>query len=330
MAQRTLPNKSLLRNLAQRYFQGELSPEATEHMSSYWKEHTQYSEVELDDDGNPISLSGRHFGGCKWNGLRSRALDQLCVLTHLIRLPHKRELIRLRAVAARVCKSMGLDPTTDVFRQVCTLEVLQRQLPEEMRQKRMHVMVIGDGFGVLAALFKAVFPNSTIVMVDIGRTLIFQAYHCQKAYPNEVHELAESATDLNTVDFAYCPAENLKLLEGFNFDVAANVVSMHEMTERTVAMYFDFFRRNFEPNNLFYCCNRVHKVLPCGEASEFYNYPWQDDDRHLLDADCPWSEYFFSWGRAVNAPRVLGMRMPIIHPYDGKIAHRLSTLALAK
>ena len=326
----TIPNEALFRGLAQKYFRDELSSDATKYMSSYWMEHTQHSAIEFDDEGNPTLIVGRHFGGCKWNGVRSRALDQLCVLTHLAMLPNKLKLTRLRNKAAVVTKSMGLDPTIDVFRQVCSLEVLMRSMPEEWQNKRLHVMIIGDGFGILGALFKAVIPNSSIIMVDIGRTLTFQSYHLQLGFPEGVHELADSDTDLDAVDFAYCAAENLEALDGKRFDIAANVTSMHEMAEPVVARYFDFLRGNFEAVTRFYCANRVHKVLPGGEVSAFYNYPWLAEDEHFLDGECPWSKFFFAKGAAETAPRLLGWRLPFIHLYDGRIAHRVTNLSVAE
>ena len=50
----TIPNKNLVRGLAQKYFQDELSSDATKYMSSYWMEHTQHSSIEFDDEGNLI------------------------------------------------------------------------------------------------------------------------------------------------------------------------------------------------------------------------------------------------------------------------------------
>ena len=249
------------------------------------------------------------------------------VLSHLIHLPNRKELLRLFAVAARVCRAMGLDPTLDVFRQVCTLEVLQRHLPNEMRHKRMHVLMIGDGYGVLSALFKSVFPNSTVVMIDIGKTLLFQAYHCQKAHPEHEHALAASVSDLKRVDFVYCPAEDLVSLERFKFDMAMNIASMQEMNVSTIARYFAFLRKYLHPTNLFYCCNRESKTLVGGEVSEFLRYPWQDDDRYLLDEYCPWHQYFFSRSRAKNGLYFYGARVPFVNFYDGKIMHRLAVLA---
>ena len=328
MATLELPNQALLRDLVRRYYQDELSPESTESMSSYWKEATHLFQLEVDGWGNPISFKGSHFGSCRWTGLISRVIDQLCVLSHLALLPYKRELIRLNANVSKICGMMGLNPTLDVFRQVCTLEVLQRHLTDDMRQKRIHILMIGDAFGILSALFKAVFPNSTIVMIDIGKTLLFQAVHCQKAYPKSVHELADSVVDLDATDFVYCPAEDLKTLERFNFDAAVNVASMQEMTQPVLTAYFDFFRKTMQPDNLFYCCNRLSKTLPDGEVSEFYNYPWANDDRHLLDDGCPWSSYYFAPGVSENSARVLGVKVPLIHHYDGNVMHRLSKLSV--
>ena len=53
---------------------------------------------------------------------------------------------------------MDLDLTLDVFRQICTIALLNEYIPEAMRRKRLHVLMIGDGYGVLSSLFKEIFP----------------------------------------------------------------------------------------------------------------------------------------------------------------------------
>lgn len=325
--QASLPNQGLIRYLIENYYQGRIKPEEREFISSHWKHYSQLFDIQVDPEGNLVSLSGIGFGACEWSGLVHRFLDQLCVFSHLVHLPRRREILRLRTIAARVCNRMGLDLTLDVLRQVYSLELLERNLPDDMRHKRMCVLMIGDGYGILSALFKSVFPNSTIVMIDIGRTLLFQAYHCQKAYPESVHKLARMVADLDSVDFVYCPTEDLETLERFKFAIAVSIASMQEMNTLTIARYFAFLRKCLQPNNLFYCCSRESKTLIGGEVSEFLKYPWQDSDRYLVHGYCPWHHYFFSRGRAKNGFYLLGVRVPFVNFYDGKIMHRLAILA---
>ena len=196
-----------------------------------------------------------------------------------------------------------------------------------MRQRRLNVLMIGDGFGVLASMFKSVFPNSTVVMIDIGKTLLFQAYRCQRAHPGADHVLATAEADLQSAEFVYCPAEQLESLGNLRFDLAVNTNSMQEMNDQTIQGYFDFLRGHFHPENLFYCCNRESKTMEGGEVSEFLNYPWRDDDRHLVDGVCPWLDYFLSWGRNLRGLSILGKRVPMVNYYDGVTLHRLTVLA---
>jgi hypothetical protein len=221
---------------------------------------------------------------------------------------------------------MGLDLTVDVFRQVCSLELITRHMGEEWESRMPTILVIGDGYGVLSALFKAVFPESTLILVDLGRTLLFQAFHCQLAYPKMVHKLAAEVKDPNQTDFIYCPAEDLKPLERFDLDVAANIASMQEMQVPVIENYFALLRRRLRPDNLFYCCNRESKTLYGGEVIEFYSFPWVEKDRHLVEGPCPWHQYSFS-RRPEKGPKILGLKVPLVTYYDGRHLHRLTILS---
>lgn len=325
MKQPIVHNQNLLRHLFEKYYQGQLAPREMEFVSSHWRYESQFLQVRDAGEEGIIPVHGSYWG-CHWNGLRARLLDHLCILSHLVVLSHKIRLLRYRAVAAKVCSEMGLDATFTVFRQVCCVDLIERHLSDELRSKRMHVLMIGDGIGVLSGLFKAVFPRSTVVMVDIGKTLLYQAYYAQKAHPKAIHKLANDVTDLDGVDFVYCPTEDLDVLEKLKFDLAVNSLSMQEMNIATIERYFAFLRRRLDRNNFFYCCNRERKVMPGGEVSEFFNYPWQDGDRFLIDGDCPWQRFYFARHRSKNGPSLFGFRIPLVNFYDGRIVHRLAVL----
>ena len=324
-----IPNEGLLRYLLENYYSAADKSAEQGYVSSHWRHFSQLFDVKLDSAGNLIALSGVGFGSGNWAHLPHRVLDQLCILTHLVYLPHRRRIFQLlRGTAAKVCKASGLDPTMDVFRQVCSLELLLRHISKENRINPVPLkfLMFGDGFGVLSAMLKAVFPSSTIVMVDIGRTLLFQAYYCQKVHPQRRHELVTAVQNPDDADFVYCPAELLDELDGFTFDVATNIVSMQEMDNATIQNYFAFLRSHLRPDNIFYCCNRESKTLFDGEVTEFRRYPWSERDRYLLDDSCPWTLYYFLWGRAERGPRTFGIRVPLASYYDGRVLHRVAVM----
>jgi len=184
-------------------------------------------------------------------------------------------------------------------------------------------MLIGDGYGFLSAMIKSVYPDTRLVMVDIGKTLLFQAETCRKIYGTSSHALVGGSED---ADFIYCPAERLDEVDA-PLDIAINIASMQEMTPETVSGYFYFLRIHCHPDNLFYCCNREHKELPGGEVLNFHAYGWRDDDVHHIDALCPWYRYFFALGTARYRQKVAGIPVPFVHRFAGDVRHRLTTLA---
>lgn len=328
----SLPNQSLLNLLINRYYTADAQADANlqkenggPYISSHWRSHGDLFKIETGPRGELISLSGSGFGSCRWKNPVHKLIDQACILSHLLHLHHRASIVRLRAVAARICRDMGLDPTFDVFRQVFSFDLLQRYISPEMRRRRLFFLMIGDGYGVLSAIFKEMLPDSTIVMLDIGKTLLFQAYYCQKAHPLCVHKIAGEA-NLDAVDFLYCPVEDLEKIERYRFDIAVNIASMQEMSNATVARYYHFLRRNLRPDNLFYCCNREYKRSPGGEVSEFRKYPWMPGDRFFVDGICPWHQYFFSVGRAERGLTLFKVRIPFVNFYDGIHLHRLAVL----
>lgn len=330
-----VPNQQLLQLLIHQYYSGKGDAAENGQLSSHWRYYSQSFEPQVDRQGNLVALSGASegFETYERKGTVDKVFDFACMLSHLVHLSSRREILRLSRSAYRVCKAMGLPLTTDVFRQVCSLATLKGRLIGNSRDKRINVLMIGDGYGVLGALFKEIFPNSTIVMVDIGRSLLFQAFYCQKAHPGWVHELANAVEVLDRTDFVYCPAEYLEPLERFKYDLAINIASMHEMGYDSIKKYFRFLRRCLHRDNLFYCCNREFKVLMGGEVTHFMDYPWHPTDKVLIDELCPWHQYFFSKHGGDSSLQVMRVKIPWINFYKeqrngfGRYRHRLVTMA---
>lgn len=97
--------------------------------------------------------------------------------------------------------------------------------------------------------------------------------------------------------------------------LAVNMVSMQEIDPPVIARYFEAMRHSARPGPAFYCCSREEKTLPNGTVTRFQDYPWQPEDRILVDELCAWNQDYHS------------TRPPFYRPYDGPIRHRLLRLA---
>lgn len=304
----------IVARLLARYFENQ---PAEPGASSHWRHYSSQVSIERAEDGGLLAAEGAGFGSLSWVNWRHRVADQLTIGVHLARLPRTASLWRRYRRLAEITSLMGGAPTFDGFRQACTLDLLDRHLATSTTEP-LKVVVIGDGHGILSAMIKDRWPSARLTLVDLGRTLLFQAINCQRAFPDLVHTLATSAEHNHLdADFLYCPADALAVLEGSTFDVAINVASMQEMTPAVVKQYFAFLRRRIADDNLFYCCNRESKTLSDGEVSSFSEYPWSTHDEVLLDEQCPWHEFY------------LALHPRMVRRYDGPHRHRLVRLARA-
>ena len=304
--EKRLPNPDLIGILYQKYYENEGSIDV--QASSHWREYSRKFEIQLGTDDVITTMVGYGFGDLQVRSVPYKALSLLAALIQLTSLPHRLDLIFTIPVAWRLSHRMGLSFTQDAFRQLCTLALIKRNMSSLQRKKRLRIVMIGDGYGFLASLFKETYPNSTIVLVDLGKVLLFQAYYCQRAHPSGLHKsvLEGCGDNLGECDFIYCPAEYLDEMSRLSYDLAINISSMQEMTMQSVAEYFRFLREHMETDGLFYCCNRERKMLVGGEVQEFTRYPWHPEDVHLVDEPCPWHKYYLSFATNSNGPKLLG------------------------
>jgi len=327
--QQPLPNPELIGQLIESYYRTDPDSQDREFVSSHWRHYGDQFEVQTDAAGNLISLQGVGFGVAKWHGLGNRLLDQLCAVSTIAGLPCKLEILRLRSIAAKLCRQVGLDPTTNIVRQLFCLNLIRNNLAVAgVNGSKLRFLMIGDGYGVLAALVKVLFPESSLVLVDMGKSLLFQSYYCQMAHPDCTHQLAVSMDSNYNADFVYCPTERLSSLSHLEFDVAINIASMQEMSNETVQRYFDFLRKGLKPAHLFYCLNREYKELIGGEISKFIEYPWLEGDRHLVDDNCAWYKYYFARKTPGEGRNAFGVRLPLFNYFDGLHRQRLSVLKI--
>jgi len=320
-----LPNSSLIKSLYDKYY---IKEQHKEFVSSHWKLHSEQFNVKLEEKEGYIyihSLQGLGFGDLITRDPFKKLLNYICNFSYFAKLPQRTNVVKLLIPSLKICKSMGAYFSFDCLKQVYALELIMRHTSMKRKNKRLVFLIIGDGYGFLSSLIKAVIPNSTVVLVDIGKVLLFQSIYCQKAHPKALHFGIEEGYKKELVDFLYCPTEDLEKLT-FTFDIAVNIASMQEMNASTVERYFQFMRKNCNKDNLFYCCNRESKTMPGGEVSEFRKYPWDTRDKHLVDEYCPWYKYSLAYRQTKYGPKLLGIRIPFINYFAGPIMHRLTIL----
>lgn len=297
----TATAEHLLRRLHASYYERD---EPSPSMSSHWKPHCDEFSVDLQR----MAVRGDGFGLPERTRPPRIVLEWICIGSYFLWLPRRRQILSLLGRGVRLTRRMELPFLWGAFRQLCALDLITGYIQSQPST----FLVIGDGYGFLSGMLKELYPKSRVVLIDLGKTLLFQVFYLTRAFPTATHFLAGDGDG----DFVYCPADEIDRLP-FRYDVAINTHSMQEMTMATVARYFAFLRKNCNQDNLFYCCNRESKTLPDGEVTEFEKYPWSDKDLHLVDGRPAFYRYF-----------VTGT-FPYFTSFLGKSRHRLTRLAVS-
>ena len=73
----------------------------------------------------------------------------------------------------------------------------------------------------------------------------------------------------------------IKLIKKNTFDLAINSMSFAEMKRGDIEEYFQLLRMVLKKQNLFYCLNRVEKIMLYDDNKipiRFFEYPWLPAD----------------------------------------------------
>jgi hypothetical protein len=228
-------------------------------------------------------------------------------------------------LAQNIVRSQQRALDLDVLRNVLSLALLSQEAHQTFGIDRT-VCVIGDGFGIATALLVASERVKQVVLVNLSKTLMVDLYYLRiymgEKFEDEVVLLCDD--DLSNDEVALCcdakviaiEAASCNLLSNTLIDLFINIVSMQEMNPSTISHYFDLIRDNAsKKSTLFYCANRVHKVLPDGTDVNFDDYPWDSADKIILEGLVPWHQQYYRF-----IP-------PSFRAYDGPIKHRLSKMS---
>jgi len=250
----------VVEELYQRYYVEDATPDW--QVSSHWRE--QHSRTFVIGERGEYQTHGEGFGDVTDLSFASRSASFLTIKSYLQRLGDAAQIRDMIPMIRSVAHQMGLDYSYDVFRQGCAYTLIEQYLPTCGRALRC--VEIGGGYGLLSGIVKRRNPSARMVMIDLGKTLFFQARHLAMAFPDAKMGLVTDGLDCADVDFLFCPAEHASELEG-PFDLFVNIASMQEMSPEVIGHYFRFIRLTASVDNLFYCCNRVHKTLSGGRRT---------------------------------------------------------------
>ena len=142
---------------------------------------------------------------------------------------------------------------------------LNNQLKPYLKNK-LFILEIGAGLGNLSVKLKKLFPNSTIILVDLPEVNCIQRLYHFKNFPNaKVFDYRKyKSYGINNLfkknyDFAILPPWIIDSIKDKSIDLLINIRSMQEMNIKTVNDYINHANRIVKTNGFFYCVNRYVK-----------------------------------------------------------------------
>ena len=114
------------------------------------------------------------------------------------------------------------------------------------RLRRARVVELGPGYGRVAWLYTAIFPQSTYVLVDIPPALGVAQRYLSSVFPDRrifrfrrFQRYEDVAAELRSSQIAFLTPNQLGLIEPLRADLFLNISSLHEMTHRQIASYLE-------------------------------------------------------------------------------------------
>ena len=291
----------------------------SEETSSHWKKYGEKQSIKLvyanqsqkwrfkkeggDNSLTELEIKGEGFGDFK----KLNLINLICSISIFIycatRLWPKLKGNTLLKTLIYTLKSKQIFGY-DVTRMALTIDFLERNI-SNLESKRF--CLIGDGYGRFGSILKSIYPNCSVIYINLGRTLVFDYYYTSKVFPSSNHQLNITQDKLSD-DFTYIEAERYREFK-LEAEIFINIASMQEMDMKTINEYFSLIKSQSHPV-YFYCANRISKELPDGSIINFNEYPWSGM-KVLIDELCPWHQKFPS------------IKPPFVRKFDGPVQHRL-------
>lgn len=286
-----------------------------QNVSQYWEHHRALAGFEILDPAKGLvrirGESGFYFPGRSYS-----TLEWVNTLDRLLWLAFRAEGLSTESIARRAVSFSiprgrrgsarfgypfpGRRTAYDYLRAQYHLASIVTHFPPEIRagRERLTAIEIGPGTGLLALAVKQIFPNSTLVLVDLPEILPFSSLFLTTVMPEKkflfLDGYPKELGRWKEYDFIFLPPAAAQQLPSHCMHLALNTDSMQEMELATIHEYFRLLRRLLRPPALFYSSNRREKWI--GDANtRLADYPYQTDDCDLFSRENAFMRHRWIW-----------------------------------
>jgi hypothetical protein len=275
--------------------------------SSFWR-----------DEQDVFKFDEKSFSGVGPLGTFSTSSGVIPAVAHFVlQLPYRLNGLRFKYFssicrAARViARKQSRQFDLDLLRHVLTLAFLRRHLGTRISQGP--ICIIGDGYANMASVILATMPESKVIVVNLNTTLLVDLICLRTAFPETDYVLVRTESELDEalasdIRIIAIGANEASILRGKRLALSINIESMMEMDAPVIEDYFNIIRSAPGEYATFYCCNQESKRYSADGTSNFYEYPWRDDDRILVDEICTWTKIRYG-----NTVPFYSRRKPDLH-----------------
>ena len=298
----------IVNSLWHRFF-SELT-EMSQVTSSYWKYYGENTRVQPEAGTQNFYLGGLYAGDyenkkfmSKFDLLKNFHISAVTrILLGFLSPTWKNAVLAVSAQTDRV-----INP--DLVRIAKSCESLEKAIGS-FEGKR--IIIIGDGFGTCGSLIKFAFPTASILFINLGKSLVFDASFSYKAFPNAVHVDARDNLDLKEGSFTYLPAEDVERVP-LGGDIYIAMETFQEMDLSIVNRYFSIMRLEIN-SPILYSANRISKTLPDGSIINNKDFGWAPQDL-VMTKSSPW---WLNWG--------IRRRPPFLFHMHGKVEECIAVI----
>lgn len=171
------------------------------------------------------------------------------------------------------------------FNEICIINQIYR-VKNYLNSDQKIVCEIGGGFGSLASKIKKIYPNKTIILIDLPESLVLQNFYLSRLFPknkfflySDLNNKDSSKIKISEYDFILLPPWSKdKLLKKNSVDIVINSRSFMEMDKKVIKEYFNFIHEIIKIDGIFYCLNKKEKIInniPIRIAEYPYDENWE-------------------------------------------------------
>ena len=279
-----------------------LNDDAFDEIASRVDDYEQGRSSHWKHEQNAFTFDKDFFSDVGPMGTFSQSQGLVPTLAHFVfQIPFRLMGLRYKyfftidRAARRVANMQKRQYDMDLMRHVLTLAFLRTHL--DLENKTNPICIIGDGYANMASVILASLPKSRVIIVNLNKSLIVDLVCLRKAFPDLNCALARTpeefaeAISTDSVRVIAVGANDAGILGGEKLALSINIESMMEMDQPIIESYFNIMRSGPGKMTIFYCCNLEHKQFSGEGTSNFYDYPWRDDDEIIVHEIAPWTKF---------------------------------------